>query len=78
MLPVKTLKNQFRGINPHLHNTCQKYGGWIEFHNRHVVHLATTLTAQLRPMGYRASIEQSVQDCRRILTDTAKHTAPVF
>ena len=61
MKPVKTLINQFRGINPHLHSYWQEEGNWISFHGTHLVYIARELNKVLRGMGYRAQTEQSIQ-----------------
>jgi len=61
MQPVRSLKNQYLGINAHLHSAWQSESGWDEFHMSHIVHLANGLHAQLRPMGYTANIKQSLQ-----------------
>jgi hypothetical protein len=60
-MAIRTAKNQYRGINAHLHSHWQAVGGWDEFHTSHIVHLAGVLKAQLLPMGYTAGIEQSLQ-----------------
>ncbi len=67
MKPVRSIKNQYRGINAHLHSFFQTEGGWPEFHTRHIVHLADALKSILLPMGYTTAIEPSVQ-IRRIDT----------
>jgi Protein of unknown function (DUF4058) len=67
MKPVRSIKNQYRGINAHLHSFLQTEGGWPEFHTRHIVHLADALKSILLPMGYTTAIEPSVQ-IRRIDT----------
>jgi hypothetical protein len=61
MPPKRLLKNQYLGINAHLHSTLQNAGGWESFHGIHIAHLTTLLQAQLLPMGYEADIEQSLQ-----------------
>lgn len=61
MTPVRTIKNQYRGINAHLHSALQAEGGWDEFHTSHIVHLANLLKRHLLPMGYTTGIEQSLQ-----------------
>lgn len=66
-LPVRSIKNQYRGINAHLHSFLQSEGGWPEFHTRHIVHLADALKSILLPMGYTTAIEPSIQ-IRRIDT----------
>jgi len=60
-MPIRTLTNQYRGINAHLHSQWQASGGWDEFHTAYIVYLANALKAALRPLGYTASIEQSLQ-----------------
>lgn len=61
MQPVKTLKNQFRGIHPHLHSRWQTYGEWQSFHAAHTNDIMRLLNVRLRPAGYRAELEQSIQ-----------------
>ncbi|MBC8098914.1 MAG: DUF4058 family protein [Armatimonadetes bacterium] len=61
MQPVRSVKNQYRGINAHLHSLWQAAGGWGGFHTRHIVHLADALTEQLFSMGYVVRIEESLQ-----------------
>src|SRR5436853_7332364 len=64
-MAVHSIKNQYVGINAHLHSLWQAQGGWVEFHTRHIVHLADALKAVLLPMGYTAALEPSLQ-IRRI------------
>ncbi|MBI1276849.1 MAG: DUF4058 family protein [Anaerolineaceae bacterium] len=64
-MAVRSIKNQYMGINAHLHSLWQAQGGWPEFHTRHIVHLADSLKAVLLPMGYTAALEPSLQ-IRRI------------
>jgi hypothetical protein len=59
--PIRSVKNQYPGINAHLHSLWQAEGGWNNFHNPHIAQLAIALRAQLLPMGYSASIEESLQ-----------------
>ncbi|MEZ4659234.1 MAG: DUF4058 family protein [Caldilineaceae bacterium] len=61
MTPVRSIKNQYRGINAHLHSYWQSAGGWHEFHATYIIYLANTLKAILLPMGYTAAIEPSLQ-----------------
>jgi hypothetical protein len=61
LMSVRSAKNQYRGINAHLHSRWQAEGGWAEFHTRHIVHLADALKAVLLPMGYTAALEPSLQ-----------------
>jgi hypothetical protein len=59
------VKNQYRGINAHLHSYWQNHAGWNEFHTNHIADLTRLMRAQLYPMGYTAHTEQSLQ-IRRI------------
>lgn len=61
MSPVKTVKNQYRGINAHLHSYWQSDGGWNDFHNPHIADIVRWLRVRLLPMGYTAHIEDSLQ-----------------
>lgn len=58
---VRSIKNQYLGINAHLHSRLQNDGGWSDFHARHIIHIADTLKAHLRSMGYTVGIEESLQ-----------------
>jgi hypothetical protein len=58
---VTAIKNQYQGINAHLHSFFQAKGGWNGFHTLHIGHLAVALKAKLFPMGYTAEIEPSLQ-----------------
>jgi Protein of unknown function (DUF4058) len=61
MAVVHTIKNQYRGINAHLHSYWQHEGGWDSFHSSHIVYLTSALKSKLLPMGYTAEVEQSLQ-----------------
>lgn len=65
MSPLKTVNNQFLGINPHLHSQLQSDGGWDNFHVNHISDLTRFLQRDLRSMGYHAQAEQSLQIRRR-------------
>jgi hypothetical protein len=60
-MAVRSVKNQYRGVNAHLHSFWQAAHKWNRFHNVHVGRLMTLLKAQLIPMGYTAEIEESLQ-----------------
>lgn len=60
-MAIRSVKNQYHGINAHLHSLWQAKGGWERFHHFHLGHLLTALKAQLRPMGYIADMEVSLQ-----------------
>ncbi len=61
MMAVRTRKNQYRGVNAHLHSLWQNEGGWNNFHNRHIGDLAGLLIHQLLPLGYVVTMEESLQ-----------------
>ncbi len=61
MQPIRSVKNQYLGINAHLHSFWQEMHLWHRFHNVHITLLMQALKAQLRPMGYTAEIEDSLQ-----------------
>ncbi|MBC8100604.1 MAG: DUF4058 family protein [Armatimonadetes bacterium] len=50
-MPIYSRRNQYRGVNPHLHSYYQAQGGWEGFHNAQVFLLATHINAALPP-GY--------------------------
>ena len=58
---VRSIKNQYPGINAHLHSCWQAEGGWSEFHTRYIVNFADVLTRALLPLGYTVRIEESLQ-----------------
>lgn len=59
--PVRSIKNQYLGINAHLNSKFQSIGGWNSFHTRHIGDLTGLMRVELRSMGYIADIEQSLQ-----------------
>jgi Protein of unknown function (DUF4058) len=61
MAALRSVKNQYRGINAHLHSSLQAEGGWDSFHANHIADLMRLMSAQLLPMGYVADIQQSLQ-----------------
>ncbi|MBA3871098.1 MAG: DUF4058 family protein [Anaerolineae bacterium] len=60
MNPINPVKNQYRGINAHLHSYWQAEGGWDSFHTNHISDLMRLIDSAL-PAGYVADIEQSLQ-----------------
>lgn len=70
MKPVQPIKNQYVGISAHLHSYWQADGEWHEFHTAYIVDLTRVLKRQLRPLGYTAGIESSLQ-IRRFDTSVA-------
>ena len=61
MNPINPVKNQYGGINAHLHSYWQAVGGWDEFHANHIAVLTAVLKARLRPLGYTADNQPSLQ-----------------
>jgi hypothetical protein len=66
-MAIKTLKNLYKGINPHLNSELQTPGSeeaglslWPGFHSAHVVDISNTLNTLL-PTGYYAVTEQALQ-----------------
>ncbi len=62
---MRIILNQFLGINPLLHSQLQTEGGWDNFHVNHISDLTRFLQRDLRPLGYLAQTEQSLQIRRR-------------
>jgi hypothetical protein len=58
---IQSIRNQYPGINAHLHSYWQAESGWPEFHSRYLIHLTDTLKPLLLKMGYTAAIESSLQ-----------------
>lgn len=56
-----SVKNQYHGINAHLHSYWQSMGGWASFHGNHIADLLRAMRAALLPMGYTADLESSLQ-----------------
>ncbi len=61
MPPIRSTRNQYRGINAHLHSYWQSEGGWDSFHSNHITYLTSALKAKLLPMRYTAETQQSLQ-----------------
>ena len=77
MKKVVAVKNQYLGINAHLHSFWQKMGGWKEFHTSHIVDLTRILKNDLLPLGYTAGIEDSLQ-IRREGSDDGYPESDIF
>lgn len=54
MGPLQAIKNQYPGINAHLHSYWQGRGGWSRFHTNHIADLLRALRPALLPRGYDA------------------------
>src|SRR5256885_17226605 len=87
-MAVHIKKNQYRGVNAHLHSTLQTPGtasqssSWRSFHEQHVIHITDALNAQL-PEGYIALNEPSLQilsetDCGNLLQRKPMPDSAVF
>lgn len=61
MQPLRTRKNQYRGINAHLHSLLQSESGWGGFHTIQIADLYKSLINALEPLGYTAEVEESLQ-----------------
>ncbi len=61
MARIRSIKNQYHGINAHLQSALQIPGEWAGFHSRHIGDLVGLMRAQLMPMGYTAEMEESLQ-----------------
>ncbi len=69
-MAVRSVKNQYLGINAHLHSRWQAQGGWPEFHSGYVWNLFNALKLLLLPIGYTAAVESSLQIRRLDLPGT--------
>ncbi len=74
MKPLRSVKNQYLGVNAHLHSYWQAVGGWSRFHTNHITDLLRALRPLLLPLGYDADIEPSLQIRR--LDDAAPSRYP--
>lgn len=62
-MPIVTLKNQYQGVNAHLHSQFQStdvLSTWTGFHSDFITYLVAALNRVL-PRRYRAVSEQSLQ-----------------
>lgn len=69
-MPLHSPRNEYAGVNAHLHSFYQSHGGWEGFHGKHVGDMAELITPLL-PRGYVVDIEQSLQ-LREIHPDTGE------
>lgn len=61
MMTIRSRKNQYNGINAHLHSYLQhEPGGWESFHAEHIADLRRVIDSAL-PQGYYARSERSLQ-----------------
>jgi hypothetical protein len=59
-MPIRSRKNQYRGVNAHLHSRLQAQGDWESFHGNYITFLGAALNQALPP-GYVARTERSIQ-----------------
>ena len=61
-MPVTFKRNQYKGVNAHLHSFIQhdKTDTWCQFYRVFLVELARALGREL-PKRYRVRMEQSIQ-----------------
>lgn len=62
MSAVQSIKNQYRGINAHLHSIWQTKANWNRFHHVHIAHLMVNLRTHLDRYGHTAHLERSLQN----------------
>jgi hypothetical protein len=60
-MAVRSIKNQYLGINAHLHSLWQVEGGWSEFHSGYLLNLFYALRPGLVAKGYKVALESSLQ-----------------
>jgi hypothetical protein len=77
MQPVRSIKNQYPGINAHLHSYWQGAKKWNRFHNFYIGRLMASLKVQLIPLGYTAEMEESLQ-IRRVGDDLYNPKADIL
>jgi hypothetical protein len=58
---LRSIQNQYRGINAHLHSVWQATSTWHHFHNVYIAALMQAFNAQLRHLQYVAEIEDALQ-----------------
>jgi len=58
---VRSIRNQYLGINAHLHSLWQGQGGWSRFHSNHISDIMRLMRPPLMVMGYIADSEPSIQ-----------------
>jgi hypothetical protein len=71
MVAVRSIKNQYRGLNAHVHSLWQSRSGWSGFHTVHIGYLLRAFRAELRALGYTADAEQSLQ-IRRVASPVSE------
>jgi hypothetical protein len=76
MESLHTVKNLYTGVNAHFKSYLQHQHQWKSFHNAYITYLMEGMKAQLRPMGYVAEIEQSLQI--RYMDGVKRHASDVL
>jgi hypothetical protein len=73
---LRSKKNEYRGVNAHLHSYFQTKGGWASFHTAHINDLAREIN-RLLPPGYLVDVEQSLQR-EETSVETTDYTAIII
>ncbi len=61
MATVRSVQNQYRGINAHLHSRLKSENEWANFHVNFICDVTRLMQPILFPLGYRAYTGQSLQ-----------------
>lgn len=64
MQAIRSVKNQYRGVNTYLHSLLLKEGGWSEVQNSYIQDLFRTMRNELLPLGYTVGLEHR---CRYVV-----------
>ena len=59
-MPIRSRKNQYRGVNARLHSVLQADASWDSFHSNYISDLAEAIDGQL-PTGYLVNLVRSSQ-----------------
>lgn len=73
-MPIHSRRNEYLGVNAHLHSYFQNRADWESFHTDHITDLARAINAQLPP-GYIVLSERSMQ-IREFTLDTIRWRKP--
>jgi hypothetical protein len=60
MMPIRSPKNEYQGVNAHYNSYLQNSSDWETFHGEHITDLRRAISAVLPP-GYIALSERSLQ-----------------
>ncbi|MBA3871871.1 MAG: DUF4058 family protein [Anaerolineae bacterium] len=59
-MPIRSRRNQYRGVNAHLQSVLQADASWDSFHSNYISDLAEAIDGNL-PSGYLVDVERSLQ-----------------